>query len=103
MQAVFFSAFGVLMCILFYVLSLPAHRDAGKIFRAAVDLAIPQFTDWVKEMPPGPLTELDKAVALHAYLATLQTPAPPQAERTPSLLERCVSHIRSWLRRGNGA
>jgi hypothetical protein len=57
---------------MFYFLSLPAHRDAGKIFRAAVDLAAPQFMEWTGKVSPPSAEQKNRVSALHRYLDALQ-------------------------------
>lgn len=72
LHALALVVFGLLVFGLFYYLALPAHRAAGKIFCTAVDLAIPQFEEWVEKMSPYPLEQEEKIDALHRYLARLQ-------------------------------
>ena len=41
---------GLLVWWGFYQASLPAHKDAGAIFRSVVDLSMPAFLDWAQKM-----------------------------------------------------
>lgn len=87
------AAFGLATMLLFYQLALPAHREAGAVFRAMVDLGVPAFNEWVqKAAPPGPELQARMSAA-HGYLAELKpglTAAvdPPPGGRLAALVAR---------------
>jgi hypothetical protein len=53
--AIFFSVATVLFAW-FYFLSIPAHRETGRAFRAVVDMSAPSVKEWLKSAP----TQLDQ-------------------------------------------
>jgi hypothetical protein len=74
-HAVPLCVFGLFVGWLFYSLSLPAHREAGKIFRAGVDLAIPQFIEWVTKVSATLPAQKPQIRALHVFLESLHLPS----------------------------
>lgn len=65
---------GFVATMLFYVLALPVHRDAGRIFRALVDLSIPQFRKCVMKASTSVDAELKKkSTEMSAYLGAGRT------------------------------
>jgi hypothetical protein len=53
---------GVAINVMFYYLALPAHREAGKIFRALVDASLPTLVEFIQKAP----TSVDQDLALRA-------------------------------------
>lgn len=49
-EAAWLIVFGAIIWYLFYRAALPAHRDAGAIFRSIVDAALPEFLKWVESV-----------------------------------------------------
>ena len=45
------ASLGLMVFALFYLLSLPAHREAGRVFRTVVDLSVKKLDDWTSETP----------------------------------------------------
>lgn len=68
--SVAFIGSGMFVSLLFYWASLPAHKEAGKIFQSIVDCVMPDFTKWVKEFN-APLRddEASKLEEVRRYLA----------------------------------
>ena len=61
--------FGLIVWILFYWATLQPSRDASKIFRALVDIAMPSFKDWLEKTAPSIDSSLaDKAKYIKRYL-----------------------------------
>ena len=75
------ALFGALVWLGFYQASLPAHRDAGAIFRAIVDAVVPKFIDWAAALhvPPADHT-IKKVEVLNEYLKSLARPGFDAAE-----------------------
>jgi IS1 family transposase len=63
---------GIAVWWLFYMAALPAHREAGRIFQSMVDIAMPDFTDWINKIK-APLDQpvIDLLKKLHKHLAEL--------------------------------
>lgn len=65
---------GVAFCVLFYYLALPAHREAGKVFKALVDASLSNVTDFIDKTR----TSIDsdrssRAERAHWYLSDLRS------------------------------
>lgn len=65
---------GLAINLLFYYLALPAHREAGKIFRALVDASLPALVEFIQKAP----TSVDQDLALRSsqiqhYLSDLRS------------------------------
>jgi hypothetical protein len=43
-------AFGITVWASFYAAALPAYREAGKMFKSIVDIAMPSFVEWVQKV-----------------------------------------------------
>lgn len=56
--AMLYMVIGITGWWLFYRLALTAHREVRRVFRAAVDLAMPKFVEWMRAVQ-APLSELD--------------------------------------------
>jgi hypothetical protein len=67
--SVLLMLFGLLVWFLFYLASLPAHREAGAALRALIDLAFPKFVDWATtiQVPPSKGT-VEKIAKVNEYL-----------------------------------
>lgn len=67
------ALFGAVMFLLFYGLSLPAHREAGRVFRSIVDLSIKKVQDIVNSTA-APLDDAVKTqlAARKRYLNALK-------------------------------
>ncbi len=68
--------FGLFVWYWFYLVSLPAHREAGGIFRAIVDGVLPNFLEWSNTLQV-PLSDerIEKVEALNEYLKSLDRPS----------------------------
>ena len=61
--------FGITVWILFYWAALQPGRDAGKIFRILVDIAMPSFTGWLPSISPSVNSSVtQKAKTFKTYL-----------------------------------
>jgi hypothetical protein len=64
--------FGATTFGVFYRLSWPAYRDYRDAFRAMVDLAMPEFSEWISKAPVAFPAELSSdAAKVEDYLRTL--------------------------------
>jgi hypothetical protein len=65
-------AFGLLVFVIFYRLALPAHREAGRMFRALVDLSMPKFSEWARTArAPLDVAVIETSAALRGHLDAL--------------------------------
>jgi hypothetical protein len=61
--------FGVAVWILFYLAALQPSRDASKIFRTLVDIAMPSFAEWLPSANPSVSSSVaQKAKVFKSYL-----------------------------------
>jgi hypothetical protein len=68
-------AFGAVAAVCFYRLALPAHRDAGRLFAAAVDLAIGPFDEWCRTtVAPLETASANRIADRKRFLNALKTP-----------------------------
>jgi hypothetical protein len=68
-MAVVLFLVGLAAAILFYRVALPAHREAGRVFRALVDLAVPQLQNCLEKATPAINADLKKkSEEMSAYL-----------------------------------
>jgi hypothetical protein len=69
------AAVGAFAFVLFYALALPAHREAGQVFRALVDLAMPKLRESIGTLSPSIDTNLTRHTnELAAYLGAGRIP-----------------------------
>lgn len=69
--------FGLVMWLLFYRAALPAHREAGMIFRSIVDAVVPAFVGWaIGVRVPLPQSAVDQISLLTDYLKEPQPRGP---------------------------
>jgi len=65
-------AFGIAVWAVFYAMALPAYRDAGKLFRSIVDIAMPPFFEWLQKVnAPANGTTIQNAKKIRDYLLNL--------------------------------
>lgn len=77
--------FGSFIWLMFYKMSLSAHRDAGYELRAIVDAVLPKFLEWaVSVQVPPPDDIVTKVRILNEYLKYLDRPdvTPPNSHKT---------------------
>jgi hypothetical protein len=101
MAATLFSV-GLAAAVLFYRLALPAHREAGRVFRALVDLSVPQLQQCLEKATPAVDKQLKKkSDEMSAYLGAglSSTGLPPQdkGKRTPSALAETIRKTKRAL------
>jgi hypothetical protein len=83
-QCLTLMVLGVIVGVLFYWLSLPAHAEAGKMFRTVVDLAVPPFREWIQNVSPASSELKEKIGAVHRHLDELQLPDSVAAQVKPA-------------------
>jgi len=83
-------AAGALIFAVFYLLSLPAHRELGKRYRALVDLYAADLIQWLQavKFPPCGNVEI-AAAALHEYLSGTPDAGWQVTRRRPTRARSC--------------